>query len=64
MNHVIRRQSWEAAVKQEGHLDELEAQSQPTSSRFVHVDYSPDGAKAVLGFYLPEECEKLSKNRW
>lgn len=63
-NHVVRRQSWEAALEKDGRNHELEAQSQPSSSRFVHVDYSPEGAEAVLGFFLPEDAERLSKTRW
>lgn len=63
-NHVIRKQSWETSRQNEGHHHELTAQEQPSSFRSVHVDYSPDGAKAVLGFFLPEDSAKLSRTRW
>ncbi|KAJ5414302.1 hypothetical protein N7509_000929 [Penicillium cosmopolitanum] len=64
MSHIVRRQSWEKAIEDEKHLPDMEPVKQPSTARFVHVDQSYTGARALLDLYLPEESEKLTKTRW
>ncbi|KAI5360265.1 putative hydroxylase/desaturase AsaB [Septoria linicola] len=43
---------------------DMETTPIPTSARYIHVDYSYEGAKTRLDFYLPQEAEELSRKRW
>ena len=64
MSHIVRRQSWEKAIEDEKDLPDMEPVKQPSTGRFVHIDQSYNGARALLDLYLPEESEKLRKTRW
>lgn len=64
MSHIVRRQSWENAIEDEKDLQDMEPVKQPSTARFVHIDQSYTGARALLDLYLPEESVKLTKTRW
>lgn len=64
MSHIVRRQSWEKGIEDEKDLPDMEAIKQPSTARFVHVDVSYTGARAILDISLPDESEKLAKSRW
>lgn len=64
MSHIVRRQSWERGIEDEKDLPDMEPIKQPSTARFVHVDVSYTGARALLDICLPEESEKLARTRW
>ncbi|KAF7189193.1 Hydroxylase/desaturase asaB [Pseudocercospora fuligena] len=64
MGHVCRRQSWDEFRERTKEMQDMDRTPIPTTARYIHVDYSYDGAKTRLEFYLPQEAEKLSKTRW
>ena len=68
-SHITRKDSWEeaeAAVKNDPALQDGSAPYQKvTPARFIHVDFSEDGASQIFrDNFTPEFREKLSTTRW
>ena len=64
-SHIIRRQTWEAALSAGKGLQDEENVKMTAPARFVHIDQSYKGALEVLSESLPSELAKsLAKTRW
>jgi hypothetical protein len=52
------------AVRGKDAVSDKEGFGKTVPARYAHIDQSGKGARTLLGDYLPDEAEKLSKTRW
>ncbi|KAI0440508.1 hypothetical protein F4803DRAFT_577571 [Xylaria telfairii] len=71
--HLIRQNTVEAnmealkkleAARGRDNISDKEGFGKPVPALYAHIDQSDKGAHTLLGNYLPDEAEKLTKTRW